>query len=91
MFKKIFTLFFAILITLLSAALFRTFLHTPSQAKSTKGDVILIDEIRAIENLAESIKFKTISYQEIEMFPSTGVRFILLNGQQKHIQNFIKY
>ena len=69
MFKKIFTLFFAILITLLSAALFRTFLHTPSQAKSTKGDVILIDEIRAIENLAESIKFKTISYQEIEKFP----------------------
>ena len=69
MFKKIFTLFFAILITLFSAALFRTFLHTPSQAKSTKGDVILIDEIRAIENLAESIKFKTISYQEIEKFP----------------------
>ena len=69
MFKKIFTLFFATLITLLSAALFRTFLHTSSQAKPTKGDVILIDEIRAIENLAESIKFKTISYQEIEKFP----------------------
>jgi len=31
--------------------------------------VILIDEIRAIENLAESIKFKTISYQEKEKFP----------------------
>ena len=90
MFKKIFTLFFAILITLLSAALFRTFLHTPSQAKSTKGDVILIDEIRAIENLAESIKFKTISYQEIEKFLNRS-SIHLLNGQQKHIQNFIKY
>ncbi len=31
--------------------------------------MILIDEIRAIENLAESIKFQTISYQEKEKFP----------------------
>ena len=73
---KNFTLFFAILITLFSAALFGTFMLHPSQAKSTKGDVILIDEIRAIENLAESIKFKNHLISGNRKIPSTGVRFI---------------
>ena len=69
MFKKLLILFFAILTALLLAALFRTFMHTAVQAKPTEGEVILIDEIIAIENLAESIKFKTISYQEKDKFP----------------------
>jgi carboxypeptidase PM20D1 len=69
MFKKLLILFFAILTALLLAALFRTFMHTAVQAKPAEGEVILIDEIRAIENLAESIKFQTISYQEKEKFP----------------------
>ena len=49
MFKKLLILFFAILTALLLAALFRTFVHTAVQAKHTEGEVILIDEIRAIE------------------------------------------
>ena len=69
MFKKLLILFFAILTALLLAALFRTIMHTAVQTKPAEGEVILIDEIRAIENLAESIKFKTISYQEKEKFP----------------------
>ena len=69
MLKKLLILFFAILTALLLAALFRTFMHTAVQAKPAEGEVILIDEIRAVENLSESIKFKTISYQEKEKFP----------------------
>jgi carboxypeptidase PM20D1 len=77
MFKKLLILFFAILTALLLAALFRTFMHTAVQAKPTEGEVILIDEIRAIENLAESIKFQTISYQEKERFPQEEFNYFI--------------
>jgi carboxypeptidase PM20D1 len=77
MFKKLLILFFAILTALLLAALFRTIMHTAVQAKPTEGEVILIDEIRAIENLAESIKFQTISYQEKEKFPQEEFNYFI--------------
>ena len=77
MFKKLLILFFAILTALLLAALFRTFMHTAVQAKPAEGEVILIDEIRAIENLAESIKFQTISYQEKEKFPQAEFNYFI--------------
>ena len=77
MFKKLLILFFAILTALLLAALFRTIMHTAVQAKPTEGEVILIDEIRAIENLAESIKFQTISYQEKERFPQEEFNYFI--------------
>ena len=77
MFKKLLILFFAILTALLLAALFRTFMHTAAQAKPAEGEVILIDEIRAIENLAESIKFQTISYQEKEKFPQEEFNYFI--------------
>ena len=79
MFKKLLILFFAILTALLLAALFRTIMHTAVQAKPTEGEVILIDEIRAIENLAESIKFQTISYQEKEKLISLKAPRNLIN------------
>ena len=77
MFKKLLILFFAILTALLLAALFRTIMHTAVQAKPAEGEVILIDEIRAIENLAESIKFQTISYQEKEKFPQEEFNYFI--------------
>jgi carboxypeptidase PM20D1 len=77
MFKKLLILFFAILTALLLAALFRTIMHTAVQAKPAEGEVILIDEIRAIENLAESIKFQTISYQEKERFPQEEFNYFI--------------
>jgi carboxypeptidase PM20D1 len=77
MFKKLLILFFAILTALLLAALFRTIMHTAVQAKPNEGEVILIDEIRAIENLAESIKFQTISYQEKEKFPQEEFNYFI--------------
>ena len=77
MFKKLLILLFAILIALLLAALFRTIMHTAVQAKPAEGEVILIDEIRAIENLAESIKFQTISYQEKEKFPQEEFNYFI--------------
>ncbi len=77
MFKKLLILFFAILTALLLAALFRTIMHTAVQTKPTEGEVILIDEIRAIENLAESIKFQTISYQEKEKFPQEEFNYFI--------------
>jgi carboxypeptidase PM20D1 len=77
MFKKLLILFFAILTALLLAALFRTIMHTAVQTKPAEGEVILIDEIRAIENLAESIKFQTISYQEKEKFPQEEFNYFI--------------
>jgi carboxypeptidase PM20D1 len=71
MLKKLFISFFVILILLLSIALFRTLMHTAGETIfiEEEGNIILINEAQAIKNLAESIKFKTISYQEREKFP----------------------
>ena len=77
MFKKLLILFFALLTALLLVALFRTIMHKAVQAQPTEGEVILIDEIRAIENLAESIKFQTISYQEKEKFPQEEFNYFI--------------
>ena len=69
MLKKLFLSILIILFLLLSIALYRTFSHTPPANGIITGEVISIDELRASQNLATSIRFKTISYQDKEMFP----------------------
>ncbi len=69
MLKKLFLSTLAILFLLLSIALYRTFSHTAPANGIIAGEVISIDELRASQNLAASIRFKTISYQDEEMFP----------------------
>jgi len=69
MLKKLFLSGLAILFILLSIALYRTFIHTASVTGIITGEPISIDEDRASQNLAASIRFKTISYQDEKMFP----------------------
>jgi carboxypeptidase PM20D1 len=69
MLKKLFLSTLAILFLLLSIALYRTFSHTAPANGIITGEVISIDGLRASQNLAASIRFKTISYQDEEMFP----------------------
>ena len=79
MLKKLFLSALVILFILLSIALYRTFTHTPSLTGIIAGELISIDEVKASQNLAASIRFKTISYQDEEMFPN------------KEFNNFIKW
>ena len=69
MLKKFFLSFFVILLALLLIALIRTFMHTAAESEFIEGEVVSIDESKASENLAASIRFKTISYQDNEQFP----------------------
>ena len=69
MLKKLFLSAFVIIFALLSIALYRTVTHTASVDGIIAGEVIAIDEEKASQNLAASIRFKTISYQDEEMFP----------------------
>jgi carboxypeptidase PM20D1 len=69
MLKKLFLSVLFILFILLSIALYRTFTHTASADGIIAGKDISIDEDKASRNLAESIRFKTISYQDEERFP----------------------
>ena len=69
MLKKLFLLTLGITFLLLSIALYRTLSHTAPAKEIIAGEVISIDEIKASQNLAASIRFKTISYQDEQMFP----------------------
>ena len=69
MLKKLFLSTLGIAFLLLSIALYRTLSHTAPANEIIAGEVIAIDEIKASQNLAASIRFKTISYQDEEMFP----------------------
>tara|TARA_B100000214_G_scaffold355090_1_gene312546 strand:- start:817 stop:2274 length:1458 start_codon:yes stop_codon:yes gene_type:complete len=69
MLKKLFLSALGILAFLLIIALYRTVTHTASVARIISGEAISIDEIKASQNLAASIRFKTISYQDEENFP----------------------
>ena len=69
MLKKILLSLFAILLVLLSIALFRTFMHAAVEPELVEVKTMSIDEAKAIQNLAASIKFQTISYQDREKFP----------------------
>jgi len=69
MLKKFFLSLFLILLALLLIALLRTFMHTAAESEFIEGEVVSIDESKASENLAASIRFKTISYQDNEQFP----------------------
>tara|TARA_B100000959_G_scaffold279678_1_gene340268 strand:- start:119 stop:1576 length:1458 start_codon:yes stop_codon:yes gene_type:complete len=69
MLKKFFLSLFVILLALLLIALLRTFMHTAAESEFIEGEVVSIDESKASENLAASIRFKTISYQDNEQFP----------------------
>jgi carboxypeptidase PM20D1 len=79
MLKKIFLSLFIILIALLSIALYRTFTHLAYDVGKIEGEIISIDEVKASQNLAASIRFKTISYQDKEKFPD------------EEFNNFIKW
>ena len=79
MLKKFFLSLFVILLALLLIALLRTFMHTAAESEFIEGEVISIDESKASENLAASIRFKTISYQDNEQFP------------KQEFDNFIKW
>jgi carboxypeptidase PM20D1 len=79
MLKKIFLSLFIILIALLSIALYRTFNHLAYDVGKIEGEIISIDEVKASQNLAASIRFKTISYQDKEKFPD------------EEFNNFIKW
>ena len=69
MFKKLFLSLFLILLALISIALFRTFTHSATNLESIEGAAISIDAAKASQNLAASIRFKTISYQDKKKFP----------------------
>ena len=69
MLKKFFLSALVILAILLFIALYRTVTHTAPVAEIISGETISIDEIKASQNLAASIRFKTISYQDEEKFP----------------------
>jgi carboxypeptidase PM20D1 len=79
MLKKFLLSFFAILFALLSVALFKTFMHVAADSELIEVKGVSIDEAKAIQNLAASIRFKTISYQDREKFP------------QQEFDNFIKW
>ena len=79
MLKKFLLSFFAILFALLSVALFKTFMHVAGDSELIEVKGVSIDEAKAIQNLAASIRFKTISYQDREKFP------------QQEFDNFIKW
>jgi len=79
MLKKFFLSLFVILLALLLIALIRTFMHTAAESEFIEGEVVSIDESKASENLAASIRFKTISYQDNEQFP------------KQEFDNFIKW
>ena len=69
MLKKLFLSALCIISILLIIALYRTVTHTAPVAGIISGEAISIDEIKASQNLAASIRFKTISYQNEENFP----------------------
>ncbi|MDG0966296.1 MAG: hypothetical protein P8O80_03310, partial [SAR86 cluster bacterium] len=70
MFKKLFLSFIFILGALLSIALVRTLMHSASESIINPGLTVDIDGEAAINNLAASIRFKTISHQDKEKFVS---------------------
>ena len=69
MLKKLFLSALVILFIVLSIALYRTVTHTASVVGIIEGETIEIDGDKASQNLAASIRFKTISYQDEEKFP----------------------
>ena len=79
MLKKLFLSLFFIFLALLAIALFRTFTHTAPDTEAIEGEDISINGAKASQNLAASIRFKTISYQDEEQFP------------QQEFNNFIKW
>ena len=52
-----------VLLLLIAIVLINTLTHNPSKDDNLKTIVINFDEVRAINNLSDSIKFKTISGQ----------------------------
>jgi len=61
MLKKIFLSLFAILLTLLSIALFRTFMHASVEPEFVEVKAMSIDEAKAIQNLATSISLLVLA------------------------------
>ena len=68
MFKKLLLSFVLIIGALLSIAFVRTLMHSAPEPKVNVGLTADIDGEAAINNLAASIRFKTISHQDKEKF-----------------------
>ena len=68
MFKKLLLSFVLIVGALLSIALIRTLMHSAPEPTVNVGSTADIDGEAAINNLAASIRFKTISHQDKEKF-----------------------
>ena len=68
MLKKLLLLSLALVLILISIALVRTFMHVAPQLDSVERSEVQIDKINVSNNLAASIRFKTISHQDPKDF-----------------------
>ena len=58
----------ALLIFFISFLLLKAYLHKPNISEIKNNDQIILDDLTAIKNLSEAIKFKTISHPDYEKF-----------------------
>ena len=79
MLKKLLLLFLALILAVSSIAIIRTFMHVATQIDSVELSQVQIDKTKVSNNLAASIRFKTISYQDRAKFP------------KEEFENFIKW
>ena len=79
MLKKLLLLFLVFFLAVFSVAIVRTFMHVATQIDSVELSQVQIDKTKVSNNLAASIRFKTISYQDIAKFP------------KKEFENFIRW
>ena len=79
MLKKLLLLFLVLILAVSSIAIVRTFMHVATQIDSVELSQVQIDKTKVSNNLAASIRFKTISYQDRAKFP------------KQEFENFIKW
>lgn len=58
----------ALLIFFISFVLLKAYLHKPNISEIKNNNQIILDDLDAIKNLSEAIKFKTISHPDYEKF-----------------------
>ena len=68
MIKKLIKIIFLILLLVVSAVLSRAFFHKPDPEVINVTNQIILNDTRAIKNLSQSIKFKTVSHPDYEKF-----------------------
>ena len=79
MLKKLLLLFLVFFLAVFSVAIVRTFMHVATQIDSVELSQVQIDKTKVSNNLADSIRFETISYQDRTKFP------------KQEFENFIKW